>query len=244
MKRETAIKILETGGAKKKIKLLLEEMALFNTQGSNAPEILREEERDQILAYTADPRYRSYYANMISANTTFLLYRGKSLTFKLYLEKLLGIINGISMSFLNHHFYEDIINEILHGIEDEETAQKALKIALDKTKRFGSNADGKYLNLTLEDKIEQGKEMAIQFEKYTEATKSHFNTLDRFTKEVLSLQSYKTYVRQNLKGVKDIYENGAKLLGAMQIEIKPYNDLPGKSAPEQYFQMIEDSHNG
>jgi hypothetical protein len=244
MRRETAKKILETGGAKRKIKLLLEEIAQTNTLGSAAEDLLTEKEREQILAYTAEPQYRAYYANMSSANTTFLLYRGKSVIFKLYLEKVLATINGVSMSFQNHHFYEDVINEIIFSIEDKETAAKALEIALKKTKRFGSNADKNLLGLTLENKIKQGRELAEHFERYTEATKSHFNLLERFTKEILPLQPYRAYVKKNLKNVKEVYESGASLLQVMQIEIKAYDDLPGEAAPEQYLQMIEDFHNG
>jgi hypothetical protein len=214
MKKTDIERILKQGSIKQKIKLLMTDVAYFNTKGLQSidiklfseqqiirakDEILTDKERDILFNSIKDPKDIEYYNNLRLFNSSFLYFKDK---FSIDLIRLQALYYLISISYgeeMKRHENKEVVNEILDLIPDKKIREKALNKAIELTKGEGGieyqkKGYPKYLDINRSmfwDEIKQPTENAIVNAKMC---KEYIITFKTVLVNNLPLKPYKEWV--------------------------------------------------
>jgi len=243
MIRKNIEQVLKQGSIRQKTLLYMNDIAIFNTTHDIEKHLLTDKEQTIIYRGLKTQEDKKYYNNLRTANKGFLFINDMART---SIERLTGYRQALLQDVLNigyNSLYRDIINDLLDLYPEEDSREKALALALDKSEIFKlyqekgfspyvveneSHKDRKRIKSAVEAKV---KLLEIE----AKSLKGFHNQLKQITKEKLPLKPYRDEIEEREERCREEIEQVIKMVSffnedlGYSLKITPYDEIKDSS---------------
>jgi len=189
---------------KQKILLYMNDIAIFNTTYDLEKHLLTDKERNIIYRGLRTPQDIKYYNDLRTHNKGFLFLNDMART---SFERLIGYKQALLQEVINigyNSLYRDIINDLLDLYPEEDSREKALALAIDKSGIFKNYQEKGYSPYVVEDESHQDRKRiksAVEakvklIEIEAKSLKGFHAQLNPITKERLPLKPYRDEIEE------------------------------------------------
>ena len=245
MIRKNIEQILKQGSMRQKTLLYMNDLAIFNTTLDTEKRLLTDKERTIIYRGLKTPQDIKHYNNMRTSNKGFLFFNDIART---TLERVIGFKQALLQQVLNvgyNRLYRDIINDLLDLYPEEDSREKALALALDKSEIFKTYHEKGYSPYVVEDeshkdrqKIKRDVEGIVNsLEIETEGLKIIHHRLKQITKDDLPVKPYRDEVEKREERCRAGLQEAITMIDFINeelgysLKITPYDEI---GLPEAY----------
>jgi len=248
MNKSKVEQILKTGTIRQKIKLVLNDIALFNTPYDHSKALLTEEQRALIVASLKTTADYNYYEKMGKYNKAFLLFRPWLLVMVAYLDREVSAVHNLWRDLSRESKRNKAINRLLDRHKDPKARAGALFEVLPGlspgAEKYQENGLD-YIRIPKGRDEEAFKSIISNIEGYSETVKSYANTLRHIIGRSLPLKPYRDLLRDQEKEVIRMLKKAQtakafteKLLDSpTRTQLKPYENLSQEVTEEDLAEL-------
>ena len=239
MIRKNIAQILKQGSMRQKTLLYMNDLAIFNTSYDLEKQLLTDKEKTIIYRGLKTPQDIKHYNNMRTSNKGFLFFNDIART---TIESIIGLKQTLLQQVLNvgyNRLYRDIINDLLDLYPEEDSREKALGLAIEKSEIFKLYQEKGYSPYVVEDeshkdrqKIKRDVEGIVNsLEIETEGLKIIHHRLKQITKEELPLKPYRDEVEKREERCRTSLQEAITMIDFINeeldysLKITPYDEI-------------------